>query len=1021
MPAPLLILFCVFSILPFWSLSFIELPWVSWDQGDPLRAVVSGLAYFLLPLFILITMAFRSITFLPIFIIECLALTIHTVLHSPVNASEWQWIRYTMISAAACCAFFVFNRDSLYPFLSKSTRFWRKSQRISTNVKMHLVVKNQKLPVVMQDISLTGMNFFGDSTAILEALESNGDDDLCFELFLGGQIYAISGKLCWTTAHNHIRQFGLKVQDHSLMATVIGKLNLEGRYSKFSQIIVKNWAKTGFRRTVLAIWTFALGGSFGVPACGTNGGQNSYSFTTNSIADQRDPFEAQRNDNVSFAATYCNCDEPECWTKRTNEESANALSCAVSAGKALGGAPAVVAEVVNALRDIKKISSIATFGEHMARISSIFNSEIECVADIISVIKTLSAKVEGIRDITSNGIDTSNFNHLLDLIADPIVLLEKAHDIAQSCDELGDSPEIQNFLALKAKFEKLASALGRALAVIECGVKLTTSGVALGHSFVCLAIERGNLRQSYLNVQENCPGIENLHSCIQHCVNKTSSVYDLLHKSLNAPHLSEKLKDLENSCDRAVFNNAVIELENYYKAGLQSFCHRHFCIEGKREPEVTASNAVSFCASNPKASSNALFYTLQGTGMDPISYVKNLCQTSGDTLAGNEPESISDEPTSEVSGPERDSDCPLNADCECQGFKNLATCEGRTAIDDKKCYWHPKDELCRTWPVPTEAILDPNFKPMDLNAFKFEVNPANVAVGEKFELRIVADARSNLRCMVLDQDRKAVAVLYAGEHFSVVKQGANMYGFFASCKLKRGYQGYRIPGDLTEPESESQQVRVQVGDPPPRPANRCISDQGLPQINLELVGDEPIARDGSEAFKVRWGMGEIGWNDDYTHRPRRICTLTQAVFPGTCPDLIRDSQEYPYSLTEPLTVNCPDENTHVGFAIACNIDGGVARGCRWFGLDGHYEANESSITGCMDPDANNFNPDATQDDATCVYGVCPDPEAENYDATAHPDKASMDECTYRHGCMNPEADNFDPQAVRDDGTCDYHG
>jgi hypothetical protein len=45
MPAPLLILFCVFLLLPFWSLTFVELPWEIYARGDALAAGVVAFAY----------------------------------------------------------------------------------------------------------------------------------------------------------------------------------------------------------------------------------------------------------------------------------------------------------------------------------------------------------------------------------------------------------------------------------------------------------------------------------------------------------------------------------------------------------------------------------------------------------------------------------------------------------------------------------------------------------------------------------------------------------------------------------------------------------------------------------------------------------------------------------------------------------------------------------------------------------------------------------------------------------------
>jgi len=74
--------------------------------------------------------------------------------------------------------------------------------------------------------------------------------------------------------------------------------------------------------------------------------------------------------------------------------------------------------------------------------------------------------------------------------------------------------------------------------------------------------------------------------------------------------------------------------------------------------------------------------------------------------------------------------------------------------------------------------------------------------------------------------------------------------------------------------------------------------------------------------------------------------------------------------------------------------------------------------GCTDPEAPNFDPQANVDDGTCippVYG-CTDSLASNHNPLANVDDGS---CTYVYGCMDPAAFNFDPAAVLDDGSCDY--
>ena len=56
-----------------------------------------------------------------------------------------------------------------------------------------------------------------------------------------------------------------------------------------------------------------------------------------------------------------------------------------------------------------------------------------------------------------------------------------------------------------------------------------------------------------------------------------------------------------------------------------------------------------------------------------------------------------------------------------------------------------------------------------------------------------------------------------------------------------------------------------------------------------------------------------------------------------------------------------------------------------------YQVGVQETYGCMDPDADNYDPDATVDDGSCEYWGCTDPLADNYDEDANVDDGS---CIY---------------------------
>ena len=87
--------------------------------------------------------------------------------------------------------------------------------------------------------------------------------------------------------------------------------------------------------------------------------------------------------------------------------------------------------------------------------------------------------------------------------------------------------------------------------------------------------------------------------------------------------------------------------------------------------------------------------------------------------------------------------------------------------------------------------------------------------------------------------------------------------------------------------------------------------------------------------------------------------------------------------------------------------------------DGDGICDENESTGCMDPGAFNYNPDAEVDDGSCIDIIlgCTDENADNYNSLANTDDGT---CSIA-GCMNIEAQNYNEAANIDDGSCIISG
>ena len=135
------------------------------------------------------------------------------------------------------------------------------------------------------------------------------------------------------------------------------------------------------------------------------------------------------------------------------------------------------------------------------------------------------------------------------------------------------------------------------------------------------------------------------------------------------------------------------------------------------------------------------------------------------------------------------------------------------------------------------------------------------------------------------------------------------------------------------------------------------------------------------------------------------------------------------SCVTPLTHGCTDLSTFVSNGITYNTyynAGTFSAPCDDFNGPGCVNGQSgpnccciSTVLGCMNANAVNYDANANTDDGSCTYGVlgCTDPNADNYD----PNATINDDCQYTPGCMDPNAFNYNPNASIECNGVDYDG
>jgi len=104
-----------------------------------------------------------------------------------------------------------------------------------------------------------------------------------------------------------------------------------------------------------------------------------------------------------------------------------------------------------------------------------------------------------------------------------------------------------------------------------------------------------------------------------------------------------------------------------------------------------------------------------------------------------------------------------------------------------------------------------------------------------------------------------------------------------------------------------------------------------------------------------------------------------------------------------VSLGCMDENAVNFNPLATENDGSCI----------------DQFNGCMDVEANNYNSNANVDDGSCTYDImgCTDQTAFNYNENANVDDGSCIEIQL--GCLDIEALNYNELANTDDGSCEY--
>ena len=155
------------------------------------------------------------------------------------------------------------------------------------------------------------------------------------------------------------------------------------------------------------------------------------------------------------------------------------------------------------------------------------------------------------------------------------------------------------------------------------------------------------------------------------------------------------------------------------------------------------------------------------------------------------------------------------------------------------------------------------------------------------------------------------------------------------------------------------------------------------------------------------------------------------MFSGTCgtfddveqkysTKLVRPIRHFSYSAsgcTDPSALNYQPNATQDDNSCIAVVEGCLSSWADNYNPQANTSDNSCYVNGCIYVWADNYNSQATSDDGSCLLAGCNQLWADNYDQNA----TSNDGSCYLNGCMSQWADNYNAQATSDDGSCSLSG
>lgn len=272
MPVPLIGLLAVFALVPFLSLLGVEAPWGAYSKGATGRAIWLTITYWVFPLGICYSLLSKHYLFLPMYLVQCILLTLHTVMANVNQPMEIQMARLLLIALMIYVGFLLGNRNFLYPLMTREFRFWRRSVRFRVGRGVYVETEGEQTPALLQDVSTTGLQVSVHPKEIsprLKDAERGANILVVVPSEDGDPEFRLALEVMWASESTRgDRRFGCRAMDKVAMKSYVEQEKRKSRLSIDMPKSGKFPLEEDIQETALVLWLVCIALSFALPALG---------------------------------------------------------------------------------------------------------------------------------------------------------------------------------------------------------------------------------------------------------------------------------------------------------------------------------------------------------------------------------------------------------------------------------------------------------------------------------------------------------------------------------------------------------------------------------------------------------------------------------------------------------------------------------------------------------------------------------------------------------------------------------